>query len=218
MKKGIIGALALFLIIPMQAQAVSGVGLELGYGMHQQSNTGSISGVGTFTPSTGNGDMLWVELEHPIPLIPNLRFTKSSFSLGDTTNALSATQADIVAYYNLLDTGAVVDVGAGLRSTTANVTILTVAQTPQQIPTPILFAHLAGKIPGLDLTVGYRYTGFTYQQINVADTDTYVNYQFAFGLGVQGGLRSNSLAFDYSGQAISTSSNGVYIAVTYKLD
>ncbi|MBD3670322.1 MAG: TIGR04219 family outer membrane beta-barrel protein [Gammaproteobacteria bacterium] len=216
MKKYLVSILAAVALVPMNAQALVGFGLEAGYASWSQSATGSMGGTNV-GPTSSSPGMLWLEAEHPVPLLPNLRYGSANMSVGDATNGLNLATTDTVVYWNPWDTLFTIDFGLGVRSFVGDVTIAGLSSTlPGAIP--VTYYNLAGKIPGLDLTVGYRYTGLSGSGQGVTSTEMYVNYSFAFGLGVTAGMRDDAITFDSGGTGIDISGGGMFIGVMYKLD
>lgn len=216
MKKLVSILFALGLIFPLQAFALVGFGLDAGYASWSQSGSGSINGSNLATSDKSPG-MTWVEVQHPIPLVPNVRIATSTFDAGNSTDGLSIGQSDFIAFYNLWDTIATVDVGLGVRSMATTVTS-SGSSTNLSLGSPLIYYNLAAKIPGIPLRVGYRSSGFSASGLSLADTELYVNYSFALGLGVTVGTRSESLKFNDSGYNVNTSADGMFIGVEYRLD
>lgn len=212
MKKRLSAILALAIIAPMQAQAT---GVEIGYASWMQDNSGTIAGT-TVSPSSSSPGMIWAELEHPVPMIPNLRYASSKMSIGSAANNLNLTFNDIVLYYNLWDTMATVDVGAGIRNMSGSAVVASIVNDIPGAPVPVIFANLAGKIPGMGLTVGYRYTGLSQGSASVSSTELYANYEIMAGLEATVGMRDDSVNFDVTDGAIAAKSSGTFIGVMYK--
>lgn len=212
MMKRILVVLALAGIAPMQAQAT---GVEFGYASWMQDNSGSIAGT-TVSPSSATPGMIWAEVEHPVPMLPNLRYASSDLSIGDATNSLNLGMTDIILYYNLIDTVATVDVGFGMRNMTGSAVVASTPNTIPGAPVPVVYANLAGKIPGMGLTVGYRYTGLSSGSNSVTSTELYANYEIAYGLQATLGMRDDSASFDVTDGAIAANSSGAFIGIMYK--
>lgn len=212
MMKRLTAVLALAVIAPMQAQAT---GVELGYASWMQDNSGTIAGT-SVSPSSSSPGIIWAEVEHPVPMIPNVRFSSSAISIGSAANSLNLTFNDIVLYYNLWDTMATVDVGAGMRNISGSAVVASVANDIPSAPIPVLFVNLAGKIPGVGLTVGYRYTGLSSGSKGITSTELYANYAMVAGLEATVGMRDESVNFPVTGGDISAKSSGAFIGIMYK--
>ncbi|MDH5183142.1 MAG: hypothetical protein OEX12_04565 [Gammaproteobacteria bacterium] len=212
MMKRLLVVLAMAAMVPMQAQAT---GVELGYAQWMQSNSGDIAGNPVAT-STANSGMIWAELEHPVPVIPNLRYSSSDIAIGDTSNNLNLKFNDLILYYNLWDTLATVDVGFGMRSISGSATVIDNPNSIPGTPIPVMFVNLAGKIPGVGLTVGYRYTGLSSGSKGITSTELYANYAMVAGLEATVGMRDESVNFPVSDGDISAKSSGTFIGIMYK--
>jgi len=216
MKKLVSILFALAIIFPLQAFAVAGFGVEAGYASWSQDGSGQINT--TTLPSSSNSpSMIWAQVVHPVPFVPNVRIASSNFTTGNGTDGLNLNQTDTVLFYNLWDTVATVDVGLGMRSMSGSVYAASLP-TSVSVSSPFLYYNLAAKIPGIGLTVGYRSSGLNISGVSLADSEAYVDYEFAFGLGVTAGMRSQSLVFSSSGYNVDNSGSGMFIGVMYKLD
>jgi len=212
MMKRLSAVLALAIFAPMQAQAI---GVEFGYASWMQDNSGTIAGT-TVSPSSSSPGMIWAEVEHPVPMIPNVRYASSELSIGGAANSLNLQFNDFVLYYNLWDTLATVDVGAGIRDMSGSAVVASVSNAIPSAPVPVVFVNLAGKIPGVGMTVGYRYTGISQGSSSVSSTELYANYEIMAGFEATLGMRDDSVNFDVTDGAIAAKSSGTFIGVMYK--
>lgn len=213
MMKRLLAVLALATMAPMQAHALLGFGVEVGYAQWMQDNSGSIAGTPAAASSATPG-IIWAEVEHPVPLVPNLRYSSSDISIGNATTGLNLQFNDIVLYYNLWDTLATIDVGFGVRNMSGRAVALGLDKTIPDAPVPVIYTNMAAKIPVVGLTVGTRYTGISLGGNNVTSTELYANYEFVAGLGITAGMRNDSV----TGSDIAADSSGAFIGVMYKLD
>lgn len=217
MMKRLLAVLALATMAPMQAHALLGFGVEVGYAQWMQDNSGSIAGTPVAASSATPG-IIWAEVEHPVPLVPNLRYSSSDISIGNASNGLNLQFNDIVLYYNLWDTLATVDVGFGVRNMSGSAVVASVLNNVPGAPVPVIFTNLAAKIPVVGLTVGTRYTGISLGDSSVTSTELYANYEIVAGLGITAGMRNDSVNFSVTDGAIAADSSGAFIGVMYKLD
>ncbi|NKF49481.1 TIGR04219 family outer membrane beta-barrel protein [Shewanella sp. WXL01] len=128
MKKSLIATALVGLMSVSTAQAATVVGFKVGGDLWQADPEGTLSGdAGTrqdINYESNNRGSFWVAVEHPIPLIPNVKIrensidNKGAFTADDKDytvyNKLSNT--DFVLYYELLDNSIVeLDIGAAYK-------------------------------------------------------------------------------------------------------
>ncbi len=158
-------------------------------------------------------------LEHPIPLLPNIRVdhTKISQSASGQLNRsiefngrtfdLSANvlsevdldQTDLVLYYELLDTVVSIDVGVGLRYVDGFVRIaddtgFSAAEFSGAIP--LVYAGGRFDLPLTGFWAGAQARGLTYKGDSLVDIDARIGWESDLGLGVEVGYRFMELELD----------------------
>ena len=158
-----------------------------------------------------------LSFEHPIPLIPNVKYqgsdlnTSSNSTLNtdlefnnrtytatsNISSTLDLSHNDIVLYYELLDNWINLDVGVDLKTFDGKVSIngtdgiesiITVDET---IPMIYLSARF-------DLPLTGFYVGANIQQLSIGDnsaedTTLMVGYESSAGIGIEGGIKTFSL-------------------------
>ena len=157
----------------------------------------------------------WLNIKHPVPLIPNLRLEKvdvdfSGTSLrtfdwvhngttytyaANTHSQLEIDQTDIVLYYNILDNTAWTTIDFGidvkLMDMTVNVTETGTGNTytdSEDVPLPMLYLRGRVQIPGTDLAVEGDVKYVSYSDSKVYDGRIKVDYTLDFVPVVQPAL------------------------------
>ncbi len=168
----------------------------------------------------GNPVSFYLQLEHPLPLLPNARidqgeldesargqmnrtvdFGGSTFTLGENVDsAVRVRQTDVILYYSIFDTVANVDVGINARhldsdsSLTGNLAGNETAAVSGWIP--MLYAGLAVDLPSTRLWLGAdgSYTG--YHGNHMYDLNLSASYVTDWHLGINMGYRQVRLELD----------------------
>ncbi len=165
---------------------------------------------------------LRAKIEHPVPLLPNIRlaFTQNrssgdgtiskAFSFGNITIGASErvhteTQLDsydATFYYEIVDTGIDLDIGLTARYIDGYVDIrsLTTSQNEKTEFTgvfPLLYANARVPLPlSSGLSVGAEGSYVTYDGSTLYDLQADVRYTFAMGLGIEAGYRAQKIKLD----------------------
>lgn len=162
---------------------------------------------------------LALAVEHPAPLLPNVRLQYTRIKGQDQLNsvlfrfdnkvyvgnvdfALDATTTDLIAYYELLDNVVSVDAGIGAKridgDLTASGNLGTTESTVSINQTlPILYASATIKLPLTGLSATASGNGLSYQGSSISDLSAAVQYQLIdvpmFDLNLRGGYRQIKL-------------------------
>ncbi len=163
-----------------------------------------------------------LQLEHPLPGLPNILFgyTKNrsdgtgtlskSFTFGNTTfnvNERVYTETrldnyDLTLYYEIIDSAIDVDLGLTARYIDgyAKITSLTTNLSDQSdfsVVFPMIYADIQIPVPALNgLSVGASGNWVSYSGSTVYDAQAYLKYRFAAGFGVEGGYRAQKIKID----------------------
>ncbi|HID31006.1 MAG TPA: TIGR04219 family outer membrane beta-barrel protein [Desulfobacterales bacterium] len=215
------------------AGTIAGGEVSLGYYSHTPSGTASYSPFGTINPevdleedfgwSTKQDLFLKASIEHPVPMLPNIRLgytdfsnagtgTVTDFSWGDIRlfsgeidTALDMQYFDIALYYELLDNWLSFDAGLTMRyidgdiavDTRANigpVTTLPLSEsTDFSLWLPMLYGKARFDVPNTDISMQLEGNFITYQDTTLYDFEISVRYTFGMGLGIEGGFKGLSL-------------------------
>lgn len=136
-------------------------------------------------------------LEHPLPLIPNVRidFTpETTFSGSDGlggANKVSFEQTDITPYYEILDNVVDVDLGISLKMIDARIDGAIDDRFSEVIPMGYVGVALTPPLSPLSVEGSIKYIG--YDGDSLSDARIKVLWKVAAGLAAQAGYRYESL-------------------------
>jgi len=167
---------------------------------------------------------LRAKLEHPIPLLPNLRLDYSEVQtsadgiatrpfhfgrhvkvdVGDTVHSeVDLTNLDFTLYYEVLDNDTLqLDLGVTLRYFDASFRVGEAASKAQatanvNTPFPMLYVDARLTLPFAEgLSIGANGFGFSYDGSSVYDFSADLRYTFMLGLGLEAGYRTQSIQLD----------------------
>lgn len=152
------------------------LGLYVGAGSWSHDPSGGFQSVGGAQNIEMKGDVglskesetyLWMALDHPVPVLPNIRIERTPLKhagtasvavdfLGSTVSGPSVvdlTSTDIIPYYRLLDNWVNLDVGLVLRKLDGEFTIDTESQ-PFSETVPMVYLAAQFDLPLTGLSVG----------------------------------------------------------------
>ena len=156
----------------------------------------------------------FVTLEHPVPIIPNVRVMSTSlehsgsgttsFTLdgitfsGDVASTGSFDQTDLTAYWEILDNVVSLDLGLNFKLIDFSYSVASLIEKTSGSITgtiPMLYGSVgASPIPGLFLGVEGNWIG--YDGNDLTDFVAKVSYTTDFFLGIEGGYRSQTYELD----------------------
>jgi outer membrane protein len=158
---------------------------------------------------------LSLSLEHPVPFIPNIKysgydlsssssktttstlnFNGKDYTAGTINSTLDLSHNDIVLYYELLDNWVNVDLGLDFKKFDGKVSMTNSSNNETiAVDETIPMLYLAARF---DLPLTGMYIGANIQQLSIGDsssedTTLMVGYESKSGLGVEGGIKTFSL-------------------------
>lgn len=186
------------------------------------------SATNTASMKGDKGTYYGIALEHPIPLIPNLRVQgtelASEGTISTTFNGtpvsnvnakLDLSHTDYTAYYELLD-GLFwlhFDAGVTIRNYEGSATVNNDTENLSAY-VPMAYIAPAIAIPGTGLTIGGEIKSLSIGDNSITDTTWKVKWDSGFIFGVEGGIRSHEVILDdISGLDIDSTNEGAFIGV-----
>jgi len=182
---------------------------------------------------------LWVGIEHPIPLLPNIRLERTplkdsgsgtvkrdfdyqgqTFTVNEqVTTDVDLTHTDATFYYEILDTGMDLDVGLTGRWFGGEVQVND-AREDLNILLPMLYVRGKFYLPFSGLYIGAKANGISYKSSRATDfalklgweTDSFIFPEF----GVEGGYRRFNIRADEDDADIDVDvdMDGVFVNLT----
>lgn len=198
------------------------IGLEAGAAFWNASASGDVEMTKTgdtkfdLTDNLGLDDnvganFLWAVIEHPIPLIPNLKIEKTSFSVDSKTlnagtfagNAISTNakselvlnQTDFKIYYELLDNWVNLDAGINIKILDGSVTLDTTKEDISA-PIPMLYAKAKFELPFSGFALEADISTISFSGSSFTDAKAALLYETSFGLGATIGYKKQTLNLD----------------------
>ena len=237
------------LSIPFTAHADT-LSISAGAGIWNTSPTGSFQKKGDPTAVNIKDDLFWSDetqgyfyatLEHPVPIIPNVRIMATNIEqsgsgntafvfdgttyTGNVTNDFSIETVDLIAYYEILDNVVSLDIGLNVRSLKVDYTITgTEPITSTSVTTsdsisetiPMLYA-LVGASPIPDLIISGELSYVAYDGSTISDFTAKVAYTTSFFVGLEAGYRKQQYTFsDVSSTDADLSFDGVFAGAYLK--
>jgi len=164
---------------------------------------------------------LVLSLEHPIPLLPNIRyqgfnldssgtntltssitFNGQTYSAGETVrSSFDLSHDDIYLYYEVMDNWLNLDIGLDLKLFDGEVsTVGSTNTTPSSIKIdetiPLIYLSARIDLPLTGFYVGADFSGLSVNDSSAVDTTIKVGYESGIGLGIEGGYKTFSLNLD----------------------
>lgn len=221
----------IMLLLPLLFAPVSGwsdaLGFQAGAGqwyinldgdVGQNGSTTTLNDLG-FEDETSN--VFWAMLEHPIPIIPNLRVMHSTISATENSTTsqrftvggividaevrvltdMDLSHTDATFYYELLDNWVTFDLGVTARQMEGFVEVQSeVSQTARaelEGVLPMAYLNLQLDFPGSGWSIGGTANAISYRGDKVADMSARIGYSFELApmveLGVNIGYRTLTL-------------------------
>ncbi len=241
-----IAAIALFISTQLQADLV---GFQIGTSSWTPDYKGSFSldGVATGTVIDIQDDLgfddeshsdIWIKLEHPLPIIPNIRFVSSDLDAAasstlsrdiiyddqtfsnstDVNTRFDMTNTELTLYYELLDNWFNFDVGLTLRQYDGQSRISTSTSNASEnldFTVPLFYVDARIDLPFTGLFIDSTMNTFSLDDNAISDINVSLGYESSFGLGARLGYRTLELEFDESDLDVDLEFEGTYLNLFY---
>ena len=198
------------------------VGLKIGANYWEPEISGTIIGDGAGdTLIDISGDLglddptpsnLVLTIEHPIPILPNIRYqsleldsTGSSNSsiifngvsyTGNINSTFDLSHDDIVLYYEVLDNWMSLDLGLDIKVFNGEVALADGTNSdmvPIDETIPLLYLSARFDLPFSGFYIGADINGASTSDNSIEDTSLMLGYESGSGLGFEGGIKKFSL-------------------------
>ena len=236
---------ALVLLLPLNSMAATVVGVQIGLGGWNHSPSGditsSVNGVGTSADlkddlhlggkSEGYGYLL---IEHPIPLIPNIKISQTnlsssgsgsvtaSFDFNGTaysastavSTELTLNQTDVILYYEVLDNVVSLDIGLDAKTISGKAVVNTDSSS-FKATVPMLYVAAEVALPA-GFALGAEMSTISAAGNSINDITAKVSYTTDFLLGVEAGVRTQTIKADVDNVKANISFSGVFAGIFFK--
>lgn len=210
--------LALFTLLTLGQLHADMVGGEvsLGFFNHAPSGNASYSGSTAYLDDTlGFSEeqdiVLKAYLEHPFPLLPNVKIGYTTLSHngssivedfswgiigpydGEIDSSLSLDITDVTLYYEVLDNWVEVDTGLTLRYLNGDMGVSTVGESDGadfSIWAPMLYGKARFNFPVTDLSLQLEANAISYWDMTAYDYELSARYTLAMGIGLEAGYKA----------------------------
>ena len=245
MKKSTLCALTLA-AMPSFASADTIFGLYLGAGSWQSEFSGDFN---TLTDgdidiendlglSDDSTNILWVALEHPIPLVPNIKVRSTGLKIDDSktltqgitfsssaiptgtnvTTNLDLSHNDAILYYEILDNWISIDVGFTVRQFDGEVEVAGAPSITIDETIPLLYAMGQFDLPFSGFYAGFEANAIGFNDSGVTDLTVKLGYESGLRLGAELGFRTFNITLDEVNTLSSDIDiSGIYAAITFHL-
>jgi len=241
--KKLLPAIALSLL-PFTASA-DFIGFAVGAAYWNPDPSGDIS-YKTFSKNDFSDDLklddsqenvIWAVLEHPVPVLPNVKLVRTSLELdgkngtlngnfGDLTAGLPGVnttlvldQTDAILYYEILDNWVSLDLGINIRFIDGSSKVSGYGQSSKEdvsVTVPLLYGNAVFELPFTGFFAGLEASMLSVEDNKVTDITASVGYESDIGLGAMAGLRSQSIVLKDAGDVeMDFSVSGPFAAVYY---
>ncbi|SFR48134.1 outer membrane protein [Marinobacter daqiaonensis] len=174
-------------------------------------------------------------LEHPIPLLPNVRLSyvridqegrgqlSTSFDVlpsgVNVSSQLDWTQADLTLYYEVLDNWVNLDLGLTARNLDAELVVqevnsTAVSRTEVDAVLPMLYAAARFDLPLTGLSVGAHGNVIGYDGDSIYDYDAYAQYQFV-GVQLRAGYRQMTVDYEDGDDRLDVDIAGPFVSAGF---
>lgn len=216
---------AMSLIIASHASADTIFGVYAGAGTWQSEYSGSVGNPAASTDELGfdenNNSFYYIALEHPIPLIPNIKlqhndissrqtgtltgdFKLDNVSFGAGTEVSSdfdLSYTDATLYYEILDNWLNLDLGVTVRKYSGELQAQALTMEDKvdvDVTLPLAYARFQFDLPFSGFSAGFEGNYINYSGNSVSDYSAKVSYSFdsIVDLGIEVGYKAASIQID----------------------
>lgn len=240
MKKVLFGAAVA--LLPMTSMAADVFGFQAGIGNWTHTPSGNITsdiGGANTTADLKNGLLLskktegysYFVIEHPIPLVPNLKYVNTKLTssgsgnvvttFGTYTSGTSVTtsfdlsQTDTILYYEILDND-LVSFDLGLNAKMVDGKAVVNSDTATFSGTvPMLYGAVEIGLPA-GFALAAEISTISAGGNTISDTTAKVTYTTDFNLGIEAGVRTMSVKIDIDDVKSSMDFSGMFIGAFLK--
>ncbi len=233
-----------FSLLPFTASA-DFIGFAVGAAYWNPDPSGDItymnSGSNDFSDDLKLGDsqenVLWAVIEHPVPMLPNIKLVKTTLGLegrNGTLNAdfgdvnaglpgvntdLTLDQIDAIFYYEILDNWVNLDLGLNFKIIDGSAKVSRQPFSTKEDFTatvPLLYGNAVFELPFTGFSAGLEASLLSVNDNSVTDMTATVGYESDIGLGVLAGLRRQSIVLKDTGDVdLDFTVSGPFAAVYY---
>lgn len=238
-----LGAMSLALAGNVSADTIFGI--YAGAGTWQSEYSGELGKTPASTNELGfdenNNSFYYIALEHPVPLIPNIKLQQNDisssqtgtlnheFSLANSTyltgtelsTDIDLSYTDAVLYYEILDNWLNLDLGVTLRKysgqLTANANNMNSDKVDVDLTLPLGYARFQFDLPLTGFSAGLEANYINYKDNSISDYSAKVSYTLdsVLDLGIEVGYKAATVKIDEDKVDTDIRLKGPYAAATF---
>ena len=182
-------------------------------------------------------NVLWAVLEHPLPMLPNVKLVRTSLGLEGDDGTLQATfgnvnsglpgvdssitldQTDLMLYYEVLDNWVTLDLGIDVKLIDGTAQVSRQGKSTREsdsVTIPLLYGNAMVELPFTGFFAGLEAAMLSLEGNSVSDVTARVGYESNIGLGAMAGLRRQSFKLeDVDNVDLDLTVSGPFVAVYY---
>lgn len=213
------------LVMASQVSADTVFGIYAGAGSWQSEYSGDVGQTSASLNDLGvddnNNSFYYIAVEHPIPLIPNIKLQQNDISSRQTgtlsndfnlnnqsfpagtavTTDFDLSYTDAVLYYEILDNWLNLDVGVTVRKYSGELIAQSLNASDSvdvDVTLPLGYARFQFDLPLTGFSAGAEANLIRYQDNSISDYSAKISYMFdsAMDLGVEVGYKTTSIQID----------------------
>jgi outer membrane protein len=213
------------LVMASQVSADTVFGIYAGAGSWQSEYSGDVGQTSASLNDLGvddnNNSFYYIAVEHPIPLIPNIKLQQNDISSRQTgtlsndfnlnnqsfpagtavTTDFDLSYTDAVLYYEILDNWLNLDVGVTVRKYSGELIAQSLNASDSvdvDVTLPLGYARFQFDLPLTGFSAGLEANLIRYQDNSISDYSAKISYMFdsALDLGVEVGYKTTSIQID----------------------
>ncbi len=199
-KLGFLAMVALMMTSTAHADTLYGLYADANY--WQTNIQDKIDGIDRDYKDKGQ-TMFSASLEHPIPLVPNVRLRHTSLNgtlESNSNNEIKATTTDAIAYYELLDNVVSVDVGLGAKRIEGDITQSGESRLNLNKTLPMAYVSAGAKLPFTGLSAKAEVGVGVGTNVKSTDAQAEIKYNFVdtplADVGLKAGYRVLTVDYD----------------------
>lgn len=181
---------------------------------------------------------VWVKLEHPVPLLPNIKVVSSNLdasarstlsrginyggvsftSSSDVNTRFDMSNTELTLYYELLDNWINLDAGLTIRRYDGQSSISTSSDSASEdldFSVPLLYLDARVDLPFTGFFVDSTLNTISVDDNSISDINVSLGYESDFGLGARLGIRTLDLEVDEDDFAADLKFEGSYLNLFY---
>nr|WP_324258733.1 TIGR04219 family outer membrane beta-barrel protein [Cellvibrio fontiphilus] len=216
---------AVSLVVASQVSADTIFGIYAGAGSWQSEYSGDVGQTSASLNDLGvddnNNSFYYIAVEHPIPLIPNIKLQQNDISSSQTgtlsndfnlsnqpfpagtavTTDFDLSYTDAVLYYEILDNWLNLDVGITVRKYSGELIAQSLNASDSvdvDVTLPLGYARFQFDLPLTGFSAGVEANLIRYEDNSISDYSAKISYMFdsALDLGVEVGYKTASIQID----------------------